>query len=74
MTNNELDGGVSYIVAASNAVASNGFIAITTGFLASFIAARSTVTGNWTIPDGDIVSLRDESPRKQAAANLTPVI
>ncbi|MBL8292506.1 MAG: hypothetical protein JNN08_11755, partial [Bryobacterales bacterium] len=74
VTNNQFDGGVNYTTAVSESIASNGFIAANTGTLAAFIAARSTVTGNWAVPDGDIVRLRDESRIKSQAANTIPVI
>lgn len=74
VTNNQFDGGVNYTTAVSESIASNGFIAANTGTLAAFIAARSTVTGNWAVPDGDIVRLRDESRIKSQAANTIPVL
>jgi hypothetical protein len=74
LTNNEFTGGVTYTLALSEAIASNGFIAVNAGFVASFIAVRSTITGNWAIPDDNTVALRDESPTRQAAGNTVTVI
>jgi len=74
VSGNEFDSMISYTVAVSESISDNGFTAVTNGSLASFIAARSTVVGNWAFVDGDLVNLRDESPRKQNAANLMPVI
>src|SRR5262249_31622891 len=69
VANNEFNTGTTYTFAVSQGVTANGFTGSRGGIAGSLISTRATVVGNWTVPDGDAVQFRVESPIRQVVGN-----